>query len=511
MSLRNRMNFRQVSELEHAAWPVFRVDKCRRICGVNKAAYEWFGERLETLQLSGIWTIAHNELEWQQMWQNPGGARKLKLLDKNHAEVEVTALICRLEHDDQQELVFQVVANAPAASPSTPPASASGPPGVEHNLAHKQKLDCALHLTRTVALDFNNALTTILGHSSFVLGQIEAAHPFRVSLAEIEKAAEKAAEIANQLALFSLDDKNKRSQIAGNLNVLLRRSVQLFQTPDREGIIWSLQFENKLYSASFDEAKMQQAFVKILENAVEALDNRGGQISIETRNLELSEATQDRTAPLAAGTYVCVEIKDDGRGIEPNDLPRVFEPFFTTKYGHRGLGLAWVYGIVTNHCGGVAISSSPKQGASVRIYLPATRKIVEEKVVPEQALKGSETILFVDGEEMVARLALMVLSSVGYKVMTAHDGEQALEVFARSNGKIDLLITDMVMPHMNGRELIEKVRALFPATRIICSTACVRSMQSENDLNYLQKPFTAQGLLQKVRQALEPAEAAQAA
>src|SRR5207249_3009392 len=212
--------------------------------------------------------------------------------------------------------------------------------------------------------------------------------PFRVSIAEIEKAAEKAAEIANQLALFSLDDKNKRSQIAGNLNVLIRRSVQLFQTPDREGIIWSLQFENKLYSASFDEAKMQQAFVKILENAVEALDNRGGQISIETRNLELSE-----------------------------------------------------------------------------------------------------TILFVDDEEMVARLALMVLSSLGYRVMTAHDGEQALEVFARSNGKIDLLITDMVMPHMNGRELIEKVRALFPATRIICSTACVRSLESDTDLNYLQKPF----------------------
>ena len=504
------MNFRQVSELEHAAWPVFRVDKCRRICGVNKAAYEWFGERLETLQLSAIWTIAQNELEWQQMWQNPGGARRLKLHDKNNNEVEVTALICRVQEPGHEELVFQVVADAPVPAPS-PVAPAVAPQGVELNLAHKQKLDCALHLTRTVALDFNNALTTILGHSSFMLGQVEPNHPFRVSIAEIEKAGEKAAEIANQLALFSLDDKNKRSQVAGNLNVLLRRSVTLFQTPEREGIIWSLQFENKLYSASFDEAKMQQAFVKILENAVEALDNHGGQICVETRNLELSEATQDRTAPLAAGTYVCVEIKDDGRGIETDALPRVFEPFFTTKYGHRGLGLAWVYGIVTNHCGGVAISSSPKQGASVRIYLPATRKIVEEKVLPEQSLKGTETILVVDDEEMVARLALMVLSSVGYRVMTAHNGEQALEVFARSNGKIDLLITDMVMPHMNGRELIEKVRALFPNTRIICSTACVRSVQSENDLNYLQKPFTSQGLLQKARQALSPAEAAEAA
>src|SRR2546423_12491682 len=194
MTVRNLMNFRQVSELEHAAWPVFRVDKCRRICGVNKAAYEWFGERLETLQLSGIWTIANNGLEWQQMWQNPGGPRKLRLLDKNHTEVEVTALICRVEINGQEELVFQILANAPPTSPSAATAVAPAGQGVEHNLAHKQKLDCALHLTRTVALDFNNALTTILGHSSFVLGQIEAAHPCRVSLAEIEKAAEKTAE-----------------------------------------------------------------------------------------------------------------------------------------------------------------------------------------------------------------------------------------------------------------------------------------------------------------------------
>src|SRR5580765_3587763 len=279
------MNFRQVSELEHAAWPVFRVDKCRRICGVNKAAYEWFGERLETLQLSAIWTIAQNELEWQQMWQNPGGARRLKLHDKNNNEVEVTALICRVQEPGHEELVFQVVADAPVPAPS-PAAPAVAPQGVELNLAHKQKLDCALHLTRTVALDFNNALTTILGHASFILGQVEPSHKWRVSLTEIEKSAEKASEIANQLALFSLEDKSKRSQIAGNLNALLRRTVQLFHTPGREGIIWSLQFESKRYSVSFDEAKMQQALVKILENAVEALEDRGGQISVQTTNLD---------------------------------------------------------------------------------------------------------------------------------------------------------------------------------------------------------------------------------
>jgi len=504
------MNFGQVSELESAVWPVFRVDRSKRICGVNKAAYDLFGERLETLQLSGIWTGA--EADWDGLWTSAGSTRSLKVLNKTDVEVEVTALICRVQGEGYEQLVFQIV-NSPA--PIAPPVVASHPallvepaPGADVDLAHKQKLDCALHLTRTVSLDFANALTTILGHTTFTLGQIDANHPWRVSLSEIEKAADKAAEIANQLALFSLEDKSKRGQIAGNVNALLRRTVQLFQTPERDCIIWSLQFESKLYSASFEEAKMQQALVKILENAVEALEDRGGQISVQTTNLDLIEPKRDRTASLAPGTYICVEIKDDGRGIDLSDLPRVFEPFFTTKHGHRGLGLAWVYGIVTNHRGGVAISSNPKQGASVRIYLPATRKIVEDTVAPDPSLRGTETILFVDDEEMVGRLGQMVLSSVGYKVMTANNGEKALEVFARCNGRIDLLITDMVMPHMNGRELIEKVRALFPQTQVICSTACVRSLHSENGVNYLQKPFTAQGLLQKVRQALTSASAA---
>jgi two-component system, cell cycle sensor histidine kinase and response regulator CckA len=495
------MNFGQVTELEHAAWPVFRVDQSKRICGLNKAASEWFGERLISLQLSEIWTAASDDAQWQDLWTQSAGPRKFSLLNAANVPVPATVCVCRVSCYGHEQLLFQILE-------SSTPQPVTNPQAVAVDVAHKQKLDCALHLTRTVALDFNNALTTILGHASFVLGQTEPSPKWRVSLAEIEKAAEKAAEIAHQLSLFSFDDKNKRSRSAGNLTALLRRTVQLFQTPERECVIWALQFESKLYSVSFDEAKMQQAFVKIIENAVEALDSRGGQISVQTRNLELTEPTNDRTAPLAAGTYVCVEIKDDGRGIEPADLPRIFEPFFTTKHGHRGLGLAWVYGIVTNHRGGVAISSEPKQGASVRVYLPATKKIVEENVTQDEGLSGNETILFVDDEEMVARLGQMVLSSMGYKVMTAHNGEQALEVFARAHGRIDLLITDMVMPHMNGRELMEKVRVLFPQTRIICSTACVRTLESVSNLNYLQKPFTTQSLLQKVRGAFQAAAAA---
>jgi CheY-like chemotaxis protein len=180
----------------------------------------------------------------------------------------------------------------------------------------------------------------------------------------------------------------------------------------------------------------------------------------------------------------------------------VFEPFFTTKYGHRGLGLAWVYGIVTNHGGGVAISSQLGQGASVRIYLPAARKVVEEKVITDDELNGKETVLVVDDEEMVLTMAEMVLKSRGYRVLTAASGEEALEVIAQTKSLIDLMITDMVMPKMNGRELIEKVRVITPSTRIVCGTACTRSVVIEKQLDFLTKPFTSQQLLRKVKEAL---------
>src|SRR6266850_808029 len=182
------MNFGQVTELEHAAWPVFRVDKSKRICGVNKAAFDFFGERLETLQLSGIWTAANDDAAWNQLWKQPAGPRKFKLIHKLNGEVEVTALVCPFKQDTHEQLVFQIVGSGEAAIPCPPPPQPQQ--AVEMNIAHKQKLDCALHLTRTVALDFNNALTTILGHASFILGQAEPSHKWRVSLTEIEKSAE---------------------------------------------------------------------------------------------------------------------------------------------------------------------------------------------------------------------------------------------------------------------------------------------------------------------------------
>lgn len=492
-----------ISVLSAASWPVLLVDKSANVRQANAAAVDIFGGKVEgsNAPLSALWTN-ENGADPAGFLERVNGSRgvttPLKLRGKGIAILPFNASACVVENRGEKSYLFQLFPATPATG--APRGDAKGQ-SVEINLAQKQKLDCALQLTRTVALDFNNTLTAILGHVTHVLGVAEAHHPWRMSLAEIEKAAERAAEVANQLAAFSSEQKDAFAQTSGNINTLMRRTAELFQTPQHNALAWSIQFEPKVFTVNYDEAKMQQAFVKIMENAVQAVPP-DGRISVQTRNIELSAPTQDRTAHLLPGTYVCIEVSDNGCGIEPAVLPRIFEPFFTTKYGHRGLGLAWVYGIVTNHGGGVAVSSQLGQGTSVRVYLPALKKIVEEKVIKDYELDGSETILVVDDEEMVLTMAELVLKSRGYRVLTAGSGEKALQVFHDTKSLIDLLITDMVMPKMNGRELIEKVRAISPATKVLCATACTRSLTIEKQLEFLTKPFTAQQLLRKAKETL---------
>lgn len=368
---------------------------------------------------------------------------------------------------------------------------------------HQQKLECALQLARTVALDFNNALTGILGHTSWVLGQMEPSHPWRASLLEVEKAAARAAEIASDLGAFSRQDREPKTQAAGNLNQLLQRTVEYFERQaGTASAQWHCQFEPHPFAAPFDEAKLQQAFVRILENSLESLPG-SGRISIRTRNLDLAAPLTDQTVTLAPGAYVCAEIMDTGGGIEPGVLPRVFEPFFTTKSApHRGLGLTWVYGIVTNHGGGVAITSQPREGTVVRVYLPAEKRVLPPSPVAAGELGGNQSILMVDDEDILLTMGQTILSACGYRVQTANSGQKAFELLNGNDHGVDLVITDLVMPGMGGRELIEHIRLISPQTRILCTSGYVWPASQEPDAAYLQKPFTSQDLLLKVKQVL---------
>ncbi|MEI7730980.1 MAG: ATP-binding protein [Verrucomicrobiota bacterium] len=503
------MKFDSQFDLESAGWPAVLVDSQGVMCRASQGAFAVFGSMLEHVYLASIWG-AGNELTAEQFLGRPdlltAPPAKIKFRTKGNMTLELQVLVSGYTRDGQKCLVLQMF---PAGSALPLVEGQSISPEAKAQLAEavqqKQKLDCALKLARTVALDFNNALTSILGHISLILEKMEPDHPWRRSLMEAEKAAERGAEIANDLAAFSRQEKDVRAQQTGNLNAVLRRTVEVFQKPGPSQSIhveWHLDLESRLYSANFDEAKMQQAFVKVVENAVQAIPKeRRGKVQVSCRNLELSEPTHDQSANLAPGSYVCVEVKDDGCGIASDMMPRIFEPFFTTKYGHRGLGLAWVYGIITNHGGNVAISSELDHGTSVRVYLPANKKFVKDTARKIEELHGSETILMVDDEDLLLTMGQMVLSAFGYKVLTATSGEKALALIKKGGDRIDLLITDLVMPQMSGRELAEKVRELLPDTKILFSSGYVRPASGEED-NYLQKPFTSQGLVHKVKQVL---------
>jgi signal transduction histidine kinase/CheY-like chemotaxis protein len=423
---------------------------------------------------------------------------------KGGATSRFNTFICPFQKDGNRFQVFQLLPEPGGASDRAAiPAATELADAAESGTAQKQRLDCALQLIRTVALDFNNALTTILGHTSLILGRVEPSHPWRNSLVEVEKSAEKAAEIAQDLADFSRQEKDVHTQTPGNLNSVIRHAVELFQGPNQGNILWTLQLEKRVFTVTFDEAKMQQAFVRILENAVEAV-GPDGRITVRTLNQTFAEPVVSSSIRLAAGHYVSVEISDNGCGIPVAALPRVFEPFFTTKKDprHRGLGLAWVYGIVTNHGGVVDVSSRGEGGTSVRLFLPAQQKIVRDQPTKVENLRGHETVLFVDDEEMLLNLGQVVLSAFGYKVVTANSGAAALDLFRNGPDQFQIVITDLVMPGMSGRELVDQLRRLSASVPILCTSGYVRSPGEGDEDTYLKKPFTSQELLWKVRQML---------
>ncbi len=492
--------------LESAAWPALLLNSGGMVLRSNTAALNTFGAALaaEAPQLSAIWSPENGKKpdEFFAGWEkSPTVTADLKFRVASGATMKFTAAICMFNSEGRKWFVLQLLPAVTPVAATTPGETKTVPDG--GGVMLKQKLECALQLARSVSLDFNNALTSILGHTSLLLSKADAGHPWRHSLMEVEKSAARAAEIANELTVFSRQEKEAHRAPPGNLNVVVSRCVDFFRSEHGKKITWKTQLERELFSARFDEAKVQQALTKVLENAVEAIGGGTGQIFAQTRNVELAEPTQDRNVHLAAGAYVCIEIGDSGPGIEADILPRIFEPFFTTKdASHRGLGLALVYGIVTNHGGGVAVSSQPGAGTSVRVYVQAEKQFIPESSGTDENLHGTETILVVDDESLMLTMAETILSEYGYCVLTANSGQKALAILSRDDVQVDLIITDLVMPTMGGREFIERARQLVPGTRIMSTSGYVMPADKQTGTPYLQKPFTSYELLAKVKQML---------
>lgn len=498
------MNSEVVMDLEQLAWSALLIDAHGSIHQANGAAKKLFGTVLlqPAPSLASLWSSENRGNARDFLSGSPASPAFVPLKFKTASGIATPFLtaLCRTGDPSRAQWVLQLLPDSGGTAPVGAPSSEAA--------ILKQKLDCILQLAQTVSLDFNNALTGVLAHTSLLLGKTDPAHPWRFSLLEVEKSAVRAAEIVEELARYSRQQKDVRPVPLCNLNAVVTRCIGFLRKTHGTRFAWNLMLERHLFEARFDEAKVEQAVAKILDNAVEAFGHAGnGPIIVQTRNVQLTQPTQDRDVRLAAGNYVCAEIADGGAGIDPEVLPRIFEPFFTTKpTPHRGLGLALVYGIMSNHGGGVAISSQSGKGASVRIYLPAESSLTEEIIVSADSLKGSGTVLVVDDEHLLLTMAETILTEFGYQVLTASSGAAALRHLSNPKIKIDLVFTDMVMPGMGGRELIDRIRQLDLPVQILCTSGYVLTEEARPAAGYLPKPFTNTEFLTKIKAALSPHE-----
>lgn len=377
---------------------------------------------------------------------------------------------------------------------------------MEQQLFQAQKMDSIGRLAGGVAHDFNNMLSIIIGRTELALMQTDRDNPLYHNLEEIQGAAKRSAEITKQLLTFSrkqtivpkvLDLNDTITSMLKMLRRLLGENIKLGWNPGYN-----------LRRVKIDPSQLDQILVNLCVNARDAIAGTG-EINIQTSNGTFGEASG--TDDIPPGDYVLLEVSDTGCGIGPELLEHIFEPFFTTKeLGHgTGLGLATVYGIV-QQCGGqIRVSSLPGNGSTFRIYFPAASAPTDAPIpAAPEIIGGTETILFVEDEAAIMHMGAAMLEKLGYKVLPVNSPEEALQSAVTHAGSINLLITDVIMPGMNGHDLAVQLRAANPDIKILFMsgyTSDILSNRSElgQDLHFLQKPFTITTLDGKIREALQ--------
>jgi len=380
---------------------------------------------------------------------------------------------------------------------------------LEEQYRQAQKMEAVGQLAGGIAHDFNNLLTAMLGYCAFALDQLEPAHLARTDIQEVQRAAESAATLTRQLLAFSRRQVLQTQTL--DLNSVVTRAESLLRRLIGEDIVLTCRLATSLWCVNADPGQIEQIIMNLAVNARDAM-RRGGQLTIETNNVELSEAHAQDHHGASAGPHVMVAISDTGTGMDEGTRARIFEPFFTTKPRGEGtgLGLATVYGIVKQSGGSIWVYSEVDQGTTFKIYLPriAGEPTTVTTVVSPAVMEGTETILVTEDQPGVRALVRAVLARYGYEVLLASDGEQALQLAREHGHPIHLLLTDVVMPVMGGRVLVEQLRLTHPETRILYMSgytddAVIRHGVLQPHVAFLEKPFVPRALAQKIRQVLD--------
>jgi PAS domain S-box-containing protein len=381
---------------------------------------------------------------------------------------------------------------------------------LEEQLRQSQKLEAVGQLAGGVAHDFNNLLTVITGYSDLSLRRLDKNNPLRSNLEEIKKAGERAASLTRQLLAFSrkqvLQPKVLQlNAIVADVDKMLRRLIG-------EDIDPLTVLEPSLGQIKADPGQIEQVILNLAVNARDAMP-QGGKLTIETQNVYLDNQDVRWHTAIQPGNYVMLAVSDTGCGIDAETQMRMFEPFFTTKEQGKGtgLGLSTVYGIVKQSGGHLWVYSEVGKGTTFKIYLPRVDGVTERdepRTTQAELPQGRETVLLTEDEEQVRQMIRMILEMGGYRVLEAASGEEALAIYKQHEGQIDLVMTDVVMPKMSGRELAQSLEVFHPGIKVLYMSgytddAIVRHGLLDQEIAFLQKPFTPDAVMRKVREVLD--------
>ncbi len=381
---------------------------------------------------------------------------------------------------------------------------------LEQQLQQAQKMESIGRLAGGVAHDFNNLLTGITGYVTLAMMDLPVDDPLHATLAEIEKAAKRAARLTQQLLAFS------RRQIIEprvlDLNGLITELHNMLVRLIGEDIELTTIAQPRLGHIEADPVQVEQILINLVVNARDAMP-AGGRLTIETADVEL-DADYCQTHPQAIpGPYVMLAVSDSGDGIEEDIRSLIFEPFFSTKDERQGtgLGLSTVYGIIKQHGGSIEVYSEPGAGTVFKVYFPLTREAaapLERSAADTSLPRGDETVLVVEDEDIVRDTAVRILERQGYTVLPATSGPEALELIEQQQPEIDLLLTDIVMPRLNGRELAERIQARQPDIKVLYTSGYTENVLSpqgvlEPGVAFIGKPYQPVTLARKVRQVLD--------
>lgn len=381
---------------------------------------------------------------------------------------------------------------------------------LEAQYRQAQRLEAVGRLAGGIAHDFNNVLSVIIGFSDLSLEKLEPDHSVVGYLRNVKTAANRAASLVTQLLAFS------RQQVVYpriiDLNVLVRNVENLLQRLLGEDISIIVKATMPLGSIKADIGQLEQVLMNLVVNARDAMAD-GGQITIETRNVDLDESYQREHEPVQPGQYVMLSVSDTGSGMDEKTKAHIFEPFYTTKGPGRGtgLGLATVYGIVKQSGGYIWVYSEPGIGTTFKLYFPLVGGAPEVFIKPSEQTEvrgGSATILLVEDDEAVRELIAVMLRNAGYTVMDASTPEAAIELAASQSAKIDLLLSDIVMPSISGNRLVVLLRMSRPALRVIlmsgyAAETFARQAPVPAGVTFIEKPFTRDSLLIAIRSTLD--------